>query len=88
MQSEMTILVCGGREYPATITRYLGRGEYDRMGEVLPADELHVIDYGQKVGVTRTYIHYPEAEAFGDNCIEEIKRIAVKVCLESGISTG
>jgi hypothetical protein len=49
----------GGKDYQATVTRYIGRATYEDHGDTIEADELHIIDYGPKLGKTTVYVRYP-----------------------------
>ncbi len=57
---ENTIRVIGGKEYPVTITKVIGRATYTTPdGRTIEADEYIETDWG-KQGVTRSYGIYPE----------------------------
>lgn len=55
--------VIDGKTLPVTITRRKGLTEYvDSNGATFWADEATYIDYGPRLGITRTYVKHPEQE--------------------------
>lgn len=49
------IMVVDGKEYPVTITEIIGRNTYDSPSGQVEADEYIEIDWGPKLGISRTY---------------------------------
>ena len=55
------VITTNGTEYPVIITKIIGRNIYDTPEGQVEADEYQEIDWGPKLGVTRTYGHKKEA---------------------------
>ena len=78
IETENTVKIFSGKEYPVVITRYIGRATYERNGETVEADELHTFDYGPKLGVTKVYKFYPQDETpeHREKCLNQLMAAA------------
>lgn len=54
------VMINNGTAYPVIVTKITGRNIYDTPEGNTEADEYQEIDWGPKLGVTRTYGHRKE----------------------------
>lgn len=81
-------IICG-KALPVTITRRVGPCEYtDGNGKTFLADEATIMDWGPKLGITRTYVMHPErapTEAEREAGRAHILEVAAQAMTEQGL---
>lgn len=86
---EHTERIIGGKALAVTITRRVGLCEYtDGNGKAFLADEATIMDWGPKLGVTRTYVVHPEqepTEAEREAGKERIREVTAQAMTEQGL---
>jgi len=86
---EHTERVIGGKTMPVTITRRVGLCEYrDANGKTFLADEATYMDWGEKLGTSRTYVLHPEHEPTEEEREAgraRIREVAIQAMTEQGL---
>lgn len=88
-QVEKTVRIIGGQELPVVITRRIGLCEYiGTDGKPFLADEATFMDFGPKLGITKTYVLHPEnppTETEREAGRERIREAAIRAMAEQGL---
>ena len=86
---EHTERIIDGKALAVTIKRRVGLCEYtDGKGKTFLADEAVIMDWGPKLGITRTYVMHPErepTEVEREAGRELIREMAVQAMIGQGL---
>ena len=88
---ERSTLMLDGKPHEVTITRRVGLDTYyDKAGKPFLADEATFIDWGPRMGCSRTFSSHPEVEPTEEERAagrQRIKDMAIRCLYDQGIWT-
>lgn len=83
---ERSVVIIGGKEYPMTVTRYIGLASYIGIAnEEIVADEATYVDFGPKMGGGWSYTQHKD---FTPEEIAAARRRIIDVATKSMIDQG